>query len=289
MKSELCAQCGQPLPRKQRVSRWALIALAFLAGLALAAGVQPLWLLAHRAQPSAPAAQGTPHPSLNTTPAPPAIPQGTLLLDYRGHTDHVTSVAWSPDGQRIASASKDGTVQVWDTATGGHVLTYPGDGSWVWTVAWSPDGKLIASGNFSGAVEVWDAATGAQVYTYHGHTSWVYALAWSPDGKRIASGDKDGTVQVWDATTGANVVTYRGHTDIIESVAWSPDGRALPRPATTILCRSGTPRAAKHCSPIAAIPMMSITSPGRPMGRRSPRAAMIPPCRCGTPSPARPC
>src|SRR5690242_5052413 len=204
MESGVCAQCGQPLPRKQRISRWILMALAFLTGLALATTAQPLLLLAHRTQASTSTAHTTPRPALNASATAPAVPEGTLLLNYRGHTDHVTSVVWSPEGKRIASASKDDTVQVWDAATGGHVLTYTGHTTWVWTVAWSPNGKFIASGSQGGTVQVWNAATGAQLYIYQGHVSWVYAVAWSPDGKRIASGSTEGTVQVWDAMTGAN-------------------------------------------------------------------------------------
>jgi Tol biopolymer transport system component len=146
------------------------------------------------------------------------------LYTYHGHTSIITGVAWSPDGKRIASASQDETVQVWDATTGDNVLTYRGHTSIVTAVAWSPDGVHIASASQDGAVQLWNATTGAYMFTYRGHTGTVTALAWSPDGTRIASSSWDKTVQVWDATTGKRLLTYQGHTSIVTAVAWSPDG-----------------------------------------------------------------
>lgn len=152
---------------------------------------------------------------------------------YSGHSDYISSVAWSPDSKRIASASGDRTVQVWDAADGSHVLTYRGHTDDVATVAWSPDGQLIASGGLDNTVQVWNAVTGARVFTYTKHTDAVYNVVWSPDGKRIASASQDGTVQIWDATTGEHVVTFTGLTPVRgalgakNAVAWSPDGKYL--------------------------------------------------------------
>jgi len=166
--------------------------------------------------------------------APASRPVGTTLYTYRGHSNIVWKVAWSPDGKRIASGGDDDTVQVWDATTGGNVYTYRGHSHAVLAVAWSPDGKRIASGGDDKTVQVWDATTGGNVYTYRGHSDHVYAVAWSPDGKRIASGSgfhlispTHNTVQVWDATTGGNVYTYRRHSHEVVAVAWSPDGKRI--------------------------------------------------------------
>ncbi len=165
-----------------------------------------------------------------STPSPPSL--GTTLYTYRGHSNLVNMVVWSPDGTRIASSSLDGTVQVWDAANGRQVYTYRGHSSGVTGAVWSPDGKHIASSSLDGTVQVWDAANGRQVYTYRGHSSGVTGAAWSPDGKRIASSSLDGTVQVWNAADGGHVFVYRGHTYQrhaygVTAVAWSHDGTRI--------------------------------------------------------------
>ncbi len=162
--------------------------------------------------------------------SPQVPPDPHLLYTYQGHSSGVTAVAWSPDGRRIASGSKDHTVQVWDATDGGHVYTYRGHSDQVYAVAWSPDGRRIASGGSfpdDQTVLVWDAADGGHAFTYHGYSNTVTAVAWSPDGKRIASGSLDQTVLVWDAVDGGHVFTYRGHSDVVYAAAWSPDGKRI--------------------------------------------------------------
>jgi len=155
-------------------------------------------------------------------------PPGTTLFTYNGHSDYVDAVAWSPNGQFIASGSWDGTAQVWDARTGALLTTYRGHKNAVSALAWSPDGQYIASGSWDHTVQVWYAQTGETLFTYRGDTEFVDAVAWSPDGQYIASGDRNDTVQVWNVKTGKMLFERAKDTGgIIEALAWSPDGRYI--------------------------------------------------------------
>jgi WD40 repeat protein len=229
--------------------RTVVTGLAGLGGLTVAGGGIALLLRGLEAAPSAP-----PRPQPITIPPTPATPAlgTTRYLVYRGHSAAVDAVAWNPvwgigtlpsiggeagiHSGRIASASEDQTVQVWDAATGSNPIIYRGHTDYVFAVAWSPDGKLIASGGRDKTVQVWSVPQGAQVvgpavegnvFTYRGHTTNVSTVAWSPDGRRIASGAWDNTVQVWEPTPESNTLTYHGHMSFVNTVAWSPDGRRI--------------------------------------------------------------
>ncbi len=168
------------------------------------------------------------------SPPSPVIKVGTTLFTYHGHTDWVWSVAWSPDGKRIASGSGDETAQVWDATSGDHLIRYTGHSDSVYSVSWNPvwrtgipGGERIASASYDKTVQIWDPTFGDHFYTYTGHTDWVWAVAWSPGGKLVASAGGDKSVQVWDAANGGHVYTFRGHSAPVHAVAWSPDGKRI--------------------------------------------------------------
>jgi len=238
---------GRSAPPRQGISRRVFV--LGLAGTAVGGGALAWLFLSHQSQPTGAAKSPTATAPVGATMSPsptsqadptattPAPPIGTLLYLYRGHTTFVNGVAWSPDNKRIASASWDGTVQVWDADNGGNPLVYRGHSREVNAVAWSPDGTRIASGSFDKTVQVWDATTGRTLLTYSGHTDFVNAVAWSHDGQHIASGSgmavpnrtpaTDTSVRVWDARTGSTLYTYTGHSDSVTTTAWSPDNQRI--------------------------------------------------------------
>jgi WD40 repeat protein/tRNA A-37 threonylcarbamoyl transferase component Bud32 len=145
-----------------------------------------------------------------------------------GHTDHVSSVAISPDGQRILTGSGDKTAMVWDARTGQELLSLKGHTDGVTSVAFSPDGKRLLTGSHDRTAKVWDAANGQEVLTLKGHDSGVLGVAWSPDGQRIlTAGDRDHTARVWDSQKGQEVIALQGHTQSVFSAAFSPDGKRI--------------------------------------------------------------
>jgi tRNA A-37 threonylcarbamoyl transferase component Bud32/putative hemolysin len=155
----------------------------------------------------------------------------------QGHTSGVSRVCFSPDGRRLATASDDHTVKVWDAQTGQELLTLQGHTGGVTSVCWSPDGRRLASTSgiwdqqkekvTSGEVRVWDAQTGQEALSLKGHTDWVQSVCFSPDGRRLASASDDRTVKVWDAQTGQQTLSLQGHSQGVSSVCFSPDGRRL--------------------------------------------------------------
>src|SRR5262249_51630473 len=103
-------------------------------------------------------------------------------LTLAGHAGWVMSVAFSPDGQRLASASQDQTAKIWDSATGEELLTLKGHAGPVNGVAFSPDGQRLASGSVDRTVRIWDSATGKELFALKGHSGAVHGVAFGPDG-----------------------------------------------------------------------------------------------------------
>ncbi|EED17202.1 wd40 protein, putative [Talaromyces stipitatus ATCC 10500] len=144
-----------------------------------------------------------------------------------GHTDYIQSVAFSPDGQLLASGSWDKTIKLWDPAIGSLKHTLVGHLSTVQSVTFSPDSQLLASGFNDKTIKLWDPATGALIYTLVGHSASVQSITFSADGQVLASGSEDQTIKLWDPATGTLKYTLVGHSHSVQSVAFSPDGWLL--------------------------------------------------------------
>lgn len=208
-----------------------------------------------------------PEPSLNnlhaqdtgsttTTAIPETNKRGTLLQNYKGHTNAINEAVWEPGGSRIATAGLDGTVQIWDAETG-HLLTvcYKNAGLFektifrptIWKIAWSPDGKRIAACGNGTEIEIWDTTSGQKLMSYQDHADVfnniamlpdTFTLAWSPDGKSIASACSriliTNTIHIWNSFTGQKKDVYKIHNiDIFDTyksigyIDWSHNGKYL--------------------------------------------------------------
>jgi WD40 repeat protein/serine/threonine protein kinase len=156
---------------------------------------------------------------------------GRALLTLQGHTYRATSVAWSPNGKRLATSSNDRTIKVWETETGQEVLTLRGHKDLVGRVVFDPRGRRLASCSEDGTVRVWDAtppeeSTDRRILTLRGHhTDLVYGVAFSADRRLFASaGGNDKTLRVWDAKSNRELFRLPGHDETIRAVAFGPDG-----------------------------------------------------------------
>jgi WD40 repeat protein len=151
--------------------------------------------------------------------------------DAEGHGAGVTSAAFSPDGARIVTASKDKTARTWNAKTGALLATLEGHGDYVTSAAFSPDGASIVTASHDKTARIWNATTGAPLPGVYRHEQFLTFAAFSPDGARIVTASGDGTARVWDVRTAKEVVKPYMHSKAVRSAAY-PDGARSSHPTT---------------------------------------------------------
>ena len=156
------------------------------------------------------------------------VVDGQQVLTFQGHTNWVSSIAFSPNGQLLAvTGHSDSTIQLWEASTGKCVRILPGHTGWVSSVAFSQDGQTLASGSSDLTVRLWEINSGQCFRILQGHTDRVRSVAFSPNGQAVASGSADQTVKLWEVSTGHCLKTLEENTNGTRTIAFSPDGRIL--------------------------------------------------------------
>jgi WD40 repeat protein len=151
-------------------------------------------------------------------------PKEQLAVKAGNWRSVVGSVAFSPDGTRLAAVSTYRSARIWDRATGEKLLEVRHD-NWVTQVAFSPDGTKLATGSEDKSARIWDTATGQKLLEVH-HDAGVWPVAFSPDGTKLATGSLDKSARIWDTATGIELLEVH-HDSLVRAVAFSPDGTKL--------------------------------------------------------------
>jgi WD40 repeat protein/serine/threonine protein kinase len=214
------------------------------------------------------------------------------ILTLRGHDGPVLGAAFAPDGEQLASCGADGTLRIWEVASGKITTTIPAHKGLANAVAWSPDGTMLATVGDDAHVRIWDAEINTLRAVFAGASdealfqnrpreryiaiprrqsgtegdgaeigAKLLSVAFSPDSQQVAAAGEEGVIRVWDVATGEVTSTFRGHTDTIYSLAFSPNGYEIASGSADLTARIWDLRApTDHVAVLYPDPRTPVTS-----------------------------
>lgn len=150
-----------------------------------------------------------------------------LLGVLRGHDDVVFSVSFSPDGKKLASASFDHTLSLWDVEQLKRIQSYKAHSDFIYAVAFSASATHVFSASKDRTVQMIDLATGKSTFTFSGMEQDVMAVAVSPDGKNVVSSGFEPGIYWWNPQSGERMKVQNGHGVAVHDLAFSKDGKKL--------------------------------------------------------------
>lgn len=153
--------------------------------------------------------------------------QDACQMTINTFTEPVTACAYSSDGTKVACASRDCTIRIFDASTGAELTVLVGHSNWVVSCAFSPNGQMLVSAAWDNTVRLWDVELGSELFNLQGHARAVSAVQFSPDGKEVVSAAWDTTIRVWDTVLGRCQRVLKGHTKPVNVIAYSPDGKLI--------------------------------------------------------------
>ena len=139
----------------------------------------------------------------------------------------VLSVAYSPDGQYLATGDTNGEIILWEVNTGRLKSRIRADSNWIRSIAYSPDGQYLASAGENQTIRIWSVVDDSCIQMIDDVQNQVWVVIFSPDDSKIATAGEDKTIKIWSVESGQCLNTFLGHSDCVRSVAFSPDGQYL--------------------------------------------------------------
>lgn len=139
----------------------------------------------------------------------------------------VLALAFSPNGNLLATGSTNGVVHIWDIASDKIIASLNGHTDWIRAIEFSHDGNLLVSCGDDQTLRIWDVNEQTCIKTIHAHVGRVWASEFSSDNSKIVSAGDDHQIKIWDVESGEHLKTLKGHNESISSISFSPDGQYL--------------------------------------------------------------